>query len=131
MKPLDLSVSRSVVESFIKKTVQSESSSLAGGAFLTDRHPDLGIFRTNHHIRLILLAVNSNDIPGLLLFDIQIKDIVSHRLASNPLFLRLLLRSVAYLFANLIVSHLDAFTGRYLAAFHCGVSLRNGWWLTQ
>lgn len=30
---------RSVVEAFIKKTVQAESSCMAGGAFLTDKTP--------------------------------------------------------------------------------------------
>jgi hypothetical protein len=91
LKPLERSSCRSIVESFIKKTVQAESSSMAGGAFLTDNTPG---------------AVSaggggggggggdssSSDIAGFLLFDIQINDIVTHRLASTPLFLRVVLR---------------------------------------
>jgi hypothetical protein len=91
LKPLDPNMSRSVVESFIKRTVQSESSKLAGSSFLTERHSSIGddvlSHTTSHHF-----LANSQEIPGFLLFDTQIKEIISHRLASNPLFLRILLR---------------------------------------
>jgi hypothetical protein len=36
LKPLDAVRTMQVIESFIKKTVQSESSSFAGGAFITN-----------------------------------------------------------------------------------------------
>jgi hypothetical protein len=41
LKPLDPIMSRSVVESFIKRTVQSESSKLAGSSFLTEGHASM------------------------------------------------------------------------------------------
>jgi hypothetical protein len=57
LKPLDRPTCRSVVDSFIKKTVQAESSSMAGGAFLTDKMPGVpGMNQTNMDVDILLVS---------------------------------------------------------------------------
>ena len=47
---------------------------------------------------------STSDVAGFLLFDLQIRDIVTHRLSSNPLFLRVLLRWGGH---SLMIYHSD------------------------
>lgn len=82
IKPLEQFVCRSIIESYIKKTVQDDSSSLAGGVFLTNSA------ESN--------AVTSADIPGFLLFDSTTLEIINHKLATKPLFLRIILRCLSW-----------------------------------
>lgn len=52
LKPLDSSIARNIIDAFIRKTVQTESSSMAEGTFLTSA--------ASH--------ADTDDIPGFLLF---------------------------------------------------------------
>jgi hypothetical protein len=112
VKPLDRQTCGALLESFLKKTVDTETSqlvsSLAHSAsesfFLTDC--DTGTLPHPH----FFLSLSSNQktigdenqshgqqslsipLTGLLLFESQLQTLTNHRLATNPLFLRLLLR---------------------------------------
>jgi hypothetical protein len=76
LKPLEVTVTRNIITSFIRKTVQSESSTTVDGTFLTS-------------------FVSQQQLPqvhGFVMFENQISEICTHKLASNPLFLKILLR---------------------------------------
>ena len=80
VKPLENTLCRTVIESYIRKSVQTDASYLTTGSFLTS-----------------LVDKPSNkigDSAGFLLFPIQINSILSHNLGSKPMFLRLILRSL-------------------------------------
>jgi GTPase SAR1 family protein len=75
MKALDPVSIKTIIDSYIRKTVQTESSSTVDGTFLTSYHKH-----------------ESSYIHGCILFENQIKEILHHKLSSNPLFLKVILR---------------------------------------
>ena len=87
LKPLELSICRGVIESYVKKCVQVDINAAAatlgeiGTSFLTEiDHDDA----TSHP--------SSHSIHGFLLFDTQISALLDHTLGGTPMFLRLFLR---------------------------------------
>lgn len=78
LKPLERAICKGVVESYVRKTVQTEATPIVNGAFLTSLNDNE---KTNH-----------DEIPGFLLFDSQITMLLSHPLGGTPIFLRFFLR---------------------------------------
>lgn len=78
LRPLDRNQCKSVVQTFVHKTVQAEASSFASGPFLT------AVAEAHDGPQEI--------IPGFLLFDKLVLSLLSHPHGGTPLFLRLFLR---------------------------------------
>lgn len=87
LRPVDSGGTRSIIESYMRKTVQADVSRVAGqtASLLSNMEEMAANAGMN-------LAAMEDTLPGFLLFDTQINMIVNHPLSSNPLFLRTLLR---------------------------------------
>ena len=85
LKPLDSNASRNIMETYMKRTVQGDVARIAGQtASMISSMDDVSVAVGGHAV--------DETIPGFLLFDTQIAQILAHPLSSNPLFLRTLLR---------------------------------------
>lgn len=80
IQPLEQALCKSVIESYIKKSIQSDASYLTTGSFLT-------AVPTRERPAL-------NNAPGFLLFPMQVNTILNHPLGSKPMFLRLILKAL-------------------------------------
>eukprot|EP01034_Spumella_vulgaris_P021817 gene21817-27886_t len=106
LKPLDKNLCRSLVETFIQKSVNNESASLATGPYITN-------FVSAAQQRSLANEVinqsqyssgshppeetnNGQIVPGFLLFENQIAALLNHTQGGTPLFLRLFLRCLQY-----------------------------------
>ena len=78
VNPLNKTLCKTVIDSYIRKSVQSDTSYLTTGSFLTAVQSD----------------TNTVGTVGFLLFPSQIASILSHPESSKPIFLRLILRSL-------------------------------------
>jgi hypothetical protein len=78
LKPLERAICKGVVESYVRKTVQTEATPIVNGPFLTAINDSE--------------KANPDEIPGFLLFDSQITMLLSHSLGGTPIFLRFFLR---------------------------------------
>jgi archaellum biogenesis ATPase FlaH len=118
MTPLNKQLCRSLVESFIHKSVNSESASLATGphiaSYLNKNGPQkAGLFvaaTKGAGNRASTMMVSSHpasahssaqdgsneEVPGFLLFENQISALLNHGQGGTPLFLRLFLRCLQY-----------------------------------
>lgn len=80
IKPLERALGRSIIDSYIRKTVQASSSKHLSTPFLTETAGDDG---GNER---------KSSSGGFMLFDTQLAEIVSHLQAANPMFLSYFLR---------------------------------------
>jgi hypothetical protein len=119
MTPLNKQLCRSLVESFIHKSVNSESASLATGphiaSYLNKQGPQkgpglFGAAPKSAGNRSSTMMVGSHpasaqssahdgsneEVPGFLLFENQISALLNHAQGGTPLFLRLFLRCLQY-----------------------------------
>jgi hypothetical protein len=116
MTPLNKQLCRQLVESFIHKSVNSESASLATGPYIAgylnkqnaQRNRDVGHQKKGDgRASMVLFGSQpgsadrgpkeaSEEVTGFLLFENQINALLNHGQGGTPLFLRLFLRCLQY-----------------------------------
>lgn len=123
MSPLNKQLCRSLVESFIHKSVNAESASLATGPYIASylnkhtqniRNSQLLQNKRYEYTRSSMTTTTSqkqtqslpqqqqegtaanDEVPGFLLFNNQINALLNHSQGGTPLFLRLFLRCLQY-----------------------------------